>query len=227
MSKFTVVVQARTSSTRLPGKVLKCVNGKPILQYVLERISIRNPKIPVIVCTSDLTDDDAVETLCNNLQIKCYRGNLLNVASRFYDISMNGEFEAFIRICADSPMIDGDLIRTMLEYWTPELDLLTNTAPRSFPKGQSIEIVNRKTFIHAFPKFQAEDDIEHVTHYFHRNLDNYVYKNISNTQNYSDISLAIDEPDDLKNFKKFVSENEKEWFYYSFEKILNSYKLFL
>lgn len=223
MSKFTVVVQARTSSTRLPGKVLKCVNGKPILQYVLERISIRNPKIPVIVCTSDLTDDDAVETLCNNLQIKCYRGNLLNVASRFYDISMNGEFEAFIRICADSPMIDGDLIRTMLEYWTPELDLLTNTVPRSFPKGQSIEIVNRKTFIHAFPRFQTEDDLEHVTHYFLRNLNDYIYKNFTNQKDYSEFSLAIDESHDLVNFERFVAQQGREWINSSFEDIIKSY----
>lgn len=224
MSKFTVVVQARTSSTRLPGKVLKFVNGLPILQYVLERISIRNPEIPIIVCTSDLAEDDPIESLCNNLQTKCYRGNLLNVASRFYEISRNGEFEAFIRVCADSPMIDGDIIKMMIDQWNSKLDLLTNTVPRSFPKGQSIEIVNRKTFIHSFSQFQTADDIEHVTHYFHRNLQNYVYKNISNSQNYSDISLAIDEPDDLENFKKFVSENEKKWLYYSFEKIVNYYK---
>ena len=111
----------------------------------------------------------------------------------------------------------------MTELWQPELDLLTNKSPRTFPKGQSIEVVNRTTFIDQFENFKTDDDLEHVTHYFHRNIKDFKFKNIACSTDYSTKTLAIDEPEDLYIFEQFVSKYGSNWINLSFEEILEIY----
>ena len=221
--KFLFVIQARTGSKRIPNKVLKQITDKPLLQIVIDRIKLRNPTIPLIVCTSDLTADNPISELCSDIEIRCFRGSHLNVASRFYEICKSNNFDAFVRICADSPMIDGALVKSMISHWKPDLDLLTNKSPRSFPKGQSIEIVNRDTFLKSYQYFESDEDFEHVTHYFHRNLDHFRYENIRNTEDQSKISLAIDEPVDLSRFESFAKHYGPDWVELPFNKILEIY----
>ena len=221
--KLKIIIQARTGSKRIPNKVLKQITDNPLLQIVIDRIKIRNPTVPIIVCTSDLAADKPITDLCLDLKVECFRGSHLNVASRFYEICKSNNFDAFLRICADSPMIDGALVKSMINHWNPDLDLLTNKSPRSFPKGQSIEIVNRDTFVKSYQYFESDEDFEHVTHYFHRNLDHFRYENIRNTEDQSKISLAIDEPVDLSRFESFAKQYGPEWVELSFDKILEIY----
>ena len=122
-------------------------------------------------------------------------------------------------------MIDGALVRKMINHWNPSLDLLTNKSPRSYPKGQSIEFLNRDTLLKSYQYFESNDDFEHVTHYFHRNLDRFRYENIRNTEDHSKISLAIDEPEDLLRFKSFVKLYGPDWVELPFEKILEIYQV--
>lgn len=225
MTQFLCVIQARTGSVRIPNKVLKKVSLKPLLQIVIERIKVRNPTTHIIVCTSDLPADNKIADLCSDLKICCSRGSHLNVASRFYEICRSNNFDVFVRICADSPMIDGALIRKMMSHWEPDLDLLTNKSPRTYPKGQSIEFLNRDTFLKSYQYFESNDDFEHVTHYFHRNLDRFRYENIRNTEDHSKISLAIDEPEDLSRFEYFVKQYGPDWVELPFEKISEIYQV--
>lgn len=221
--KFLFVIQARTGSKRIPNKVLKQITDKPLLQIVIDRIKLRNPTIPMIVCTSDLTADNPIAELCSDLKIECFRGSHLNVASRFYEICKSNNFDAFVRICADSPMIDGALVKSMINHWNPDLDLLTNKSPRTYPKGQSIEFVNRDTFLKSYQYFESDEDFEHVTHYFHRNLDHIRYKNICNSEDHSKISLAIDEPVDLLRFESFAKQYGPDWVELSVDTISKIY----
>ena len=193
------------------------------MSYTIRRVQSENPSIPIIVCTSDLTADNLISELCSDIEIECFRGSHLNVASRFYEICKSNNFDAFVRICADSPMIDGTLVKSMINHWNPDLDLLTNKSPRSFPKGQSIEIVNRDTFVKSYQHFESDEDFEHVTHYFHRNLDHFRYENIHNTEDQSKISLAIDEPVDLYRFESFANQYGPDWIELPFKKILKIY----
>jgi spore coat polysaccharide biosynthesis protein SpsF (cytidylyltransferase family) len=193
------------------------------LSYTIRRVQSENPYIPIIVCTSDLAADKPIADLCSVLKIECFQGSHLNVASRFYEICRSKNFDAFVRICADSPMIDGALVKSMINHWNPDLDLLTNKSPRTYPKGQSIEFVNRDTFLKSYQFFEGDDDFEHVTYYFHRNLDHFRYENIRNTEDHSKISLAIDEPKDLVRFESFVKQYGPHWVELTFDKILEIY----
>jgi spore coat polysaccharide biosynthesis protein SpsF len=218
-----IIIQARTRSSRIPGKVLKCVNGIPLLQYTINRLRLANSEVPITVCTSHLEDDNPIYKLCEQLGVECFRGSHLNVASRYYEISKKKKFEGFVRVCADSPMVDGLLVQKIIQEWSPNLDLLSNKSPRTFPKGQSIEVVNRTTFIDQFENFKTDDDLEHVTHYFHRNIKDFKFKNIACSTDYSTKTLAIDEPEDLSIFEQFVSKYGSNWINLSFEEILEIY----
>lgn len=211
------------SSKRIPGKVLKAVSGYSLIYYIVERLIQFHSLSSLILCTSTHESDDEIEAFCLTNGIDYYRGNLENVASRFYEICRSNNFDAFVRICADSPMIDGALVKSMTNHWNLDLDLLTNKSPRTYPKGQSIEIVNRDTFVKSYQHFETDEDFEHVTHYFHRNLDHFRYENIRNPDDNSKISLAIDEPVDLLMFESFVKQYGPEWVRLPFDKILEIY----
>lgn len=193
------------------------------MSYTIRRVQSENPSTTIIVCTSELTADNPIAELCLDLKIECFRGSHLNVASRFYEICKRNNFDAFVRICADSPMIDGALVKSMINHWKPDLDLLTNKSPRTYPKGQSIEIVNRDTFVKSYQHFESDEDFEHVTHYFHRNLEHFRYKNIRCSENHSKNSLAIDDPVDLSRFESFAKHYGPEWVELPFDKILEIY----
>lgn len=222
---FLVIIQARTSSSRIPNKVLRKVGVCTLLELTIKRIRIKNPNTSLVVCTSNLQSDFPIYNLCKNINIECFKGSLSNVASRYFEICKSTNFDAFVRICADSPMIDGDLLKLMLENWEYGLDLLTNKSPRSFPKGQSIEVVNRNSFLKLYERFETDDDFEHVTHYFHRNLTQINYKNLRSSEDHSNVSLAIDEPKDLVRFESFVKQYGSKWLELSFEDILKIYPI--
>jgi spore coat polysaccharide biosynthesis protein SpsF (cytidylyltransferase family) len=120
-------------------------------------------------------------------------------------------------------MFDGQLVRKIIKAWSNQLDILTNKSPRTFPKGQTIEIVNRETFIQSYQHFKSNDDFEHVTHYFHRNLEYFTFRNIFNSVDHSKFSLAIDEPVDLLKFETFVTQNGVSWVELSYNDILAIY----
>lgn len=207
----------------MPGKTLRQIGGKPILKHLIDRIVLSGIDWPMIVCTSTLECDDPIYFFCKKEGIECFRGSHLNVASRFYEVSQKHNLDAFLRICADSPMIDGSLVSDFISLWNSGLDLLTNAHPKTYPKGQSLEIINSSFFTKHLRNFDSDSDREHVTSYFYRNLESVRFKNISFTEDLSKHSLAIDTPEDLERFNHFVKTEGESWVHYDFLKILNRY----
>src|SRR5260370_42051894 len=107
--KTVAIVQARMSSTRLPGKVLADVGGKPMLWYVVRRAqAARNPN-QVVVATSNMTDDDAVEKFCAECSIGCFRGSQNDVLDRYYQAARYFQAEIVVRLTADCPLLDPEV----------------------------------------------------------------------------------------------------------------------
>src|SRR3954453_19643168 len=105
-----VIVQARSSSTRLPNKVLTEVGGKPLLGYLLERLEHTTLIDDVMVATSDEADDDAVASFCRAAGVDCHRGALDDVAGRILGAVQARGLDSFVRISGDSPMLDQSLV---------------------------------------------------------------------------------------------------------------------
>jgi len=174
-----IFVQARMSSQRFPGKVLAPLAGRPMIDHVLERCGQAFGSEQVVLATSVEPTDDALVAHAHNLGANVFRGDLENVFARFQQCLATYPCEWFVRISADSPLIDPRLITRIAERREPELDLVTNVQPRTFPAGQSVEVVNARRFATMDAAALSAEEREHVTLVFYRHADRYRVRNVA------------------------------------------------
>lgn len=220
-----IIVQSRMGSQRLPGKVLYPVAGKPMLQYLLERLENCRGVDKVVVATSSDQSDDPIFEFCRQYGAACYRGSLLNVAGRFKELLDIYQFDTFVRISGDSPFLDPKLIELGLEIFCRDnFDLVTNVMPRSYPKGQSVEVVSGATFKAVYPLMQTEEEFEHVTKYFYSHRADFYIFNFVAPQAYGDIQLSVDNRQDMELFAAIVGMMNRPHWEYDLEDVLELYR---
>lgn len=201
-----VIIQARMSSVRLPGKVLMNIAGRPMLERVCDRVMQSNDVKKIVIATSNHRSDDHIEQFCYLRKLPCYRGELDNVAGRFLDVLKSEGAEEFIRISGDSPLIDPKLIDMAIAYYKCGLyDLVTNVLYRTFPKGQSVELIRSSSFKKMYDGLISFDDREHVTKAFYRNKSNFKIKNFVAEPPTGDIQLSVDTQEDLDKVTTIIN----------------------
>ena len=221
----SAIIQARMSSRRLPGKVMRQVNGKPMLQYLLDRLKKSKRISKIIMATSTDRSDQEIFDYCQKNQIECFRGPLENVAKRYKEAIEHYGVDGFIRICGDSPLIDADLIDGGIErFLKGEHDIITNLLKHTFPSGQNFEILKSDVFIKSYSDFKEEDDFEHVTLYFYKNAPKFRIYNIVADDNYSDINLCVDTLEDFDVFTNILQKMEKPFIDYNWQDLIEIYK---
>lgn len=160
------IIQARTSSSRLPGKVLKPMAGRPMLQLIVDRV--RDADIPVFVATSDDPSDDAVANLCDAIEFPCVRGSLENVLGRFLDVLEHHPADAVVRMTADNPLTDAAGIHAALQAFEkrrPDSRGVSNhLKDRMDPHGYAFEVVESSILREIAESDPTAAEIEHVTH---------------------------------------------------------------
>lgn len=203
-----VIIQARTSSKRFKNKVLFKIYGKPLILHVVDKIN-KSGKLKIIISTSKKKEDDSLVKLLFKNKIKYFRGSLNNVAKRLYETAIFEKQKFFIRISADSPLIDHQIINKIINIYmkNKNYDLITNIFPKTFPSGQSVEIIKTKTLGKNL-KFFSKLDKEHVTRYFYRNSSKFKIKNLFNKNNDNIKKLSIDTPYELKTMLKLYNKNK-------------------
>ena len=194
-----VVVQARSDSNRFPEKIFKKINNTTIIELILKRLKISKKIKKIIVATSNNHSDDKLTKYLIKKKINIFRGKLDDVVDRLYKASRGNKY--FIRINGDSPLIDPKLIDKMIDIF------LTNTNPRTFPKGQSIEIVRRKILKDNYP-FMSSFDKEHVTSFFYKNQKRFKIKNVKNKNKIYKIKFAVDTKKDLVKLMRFSKNKD-------------------
>ncbi len=194
------------SSRRLPGKVLTPVNGQPMIQYTIDRLWQAPEVKDIIVATSMETTDDPIVEFCETAGVKVERGSLNNVTERFAGIVRKYNLETFVRICADSPMIDPRLVNQGIEiYQGGTYDLVTNVMKRSFPKGQSFEVVRSATFLKFVEDDLKAEEMEHVTRRFYNHPDQYqIFNVLSPWPSAEAIQLSVDTAEDFEVFSRMM-----------------------
>ncbi len=217
--KIGGIVQARMSSRRLPGKMLREVAGKPLLGYLLERLAQIKAWDGFVLCTSTEPSDDPIVDYCQQHGVACYRGDLENVANRFLGVLNQYGFEAFVRINGDSPLLDQAIIEQGIGlFQSGDFDLVTNVMPRSFPPGQSVEVVNAETYRRAYTQMSTAEEFEHVTKHFYLHPESYRIQNFSAPMDCSGVHLAVDTQDDLDRFAAMLARMERpHWQYHLME----------
>ena len=202
------IVQARMNSTRLPGKVLRSINGKPMLLRVVENLRKSLLIKQIIIATSKSSKDIKIENFCRKNKLEFFKGDLKDVSNRFKNLLEQNKYyhKSFLRISSDSPLIDYKLVdRCIRIFKKKKPNILTNVFPRTFPKGQSIEIINSRFFLKNQTKFISPQDKEHVTHFFYRKKFKKIL-NIRNQINYSSLNMCVDTYNDLKKMRLFFKK---------------------
>ncbi len=204
-----VVIQARSSSKRFKNKVLFSIYGTPLISHVINKVKKSKNKFKLIVSTSkNKSDDKLVKFLMLN-KVNVYRGSLRNVALRLYNTAKKYNSNYFVRISGDSPLFDFRVLDKALSLKKKykDFDIITNVFPRTFPKGQSVEIIRTSIIKKNLHKFNTHNK-EHVTSYFYKNFKNFRIKNFVNKNRYNFSKLSIDTIYDLSNIKKKLNKKK-------------------
>lgn len=202
MKHITAIVFARCSSARLPGKVLFTVAGDTLLGIVINKLKTVGD-IDIVVATSSDKTDDPIATWCNQNNVGVFRGALHDVSTRTVACLTEHPCEGFLRINADSPFLQPDLILNAIGKFSgnSHVDLVTNLIPRTFPYGIAVELVRSATFISAVPQFDALDR-EHITRYFYTHADKFTIESIVNDKDLSAVRLVVDTPEDWEEITR-------------------------
>lgn len=206
--RVVAIIQARTGSTRLPGKVLEDLAGEPMLARVVTRVR-RATVDETVVATTGLPSDDVVEELCVERGWPCYRGAAEDVLDRYYQAA--GEFgaEVVVRVTSDCPFIDAEVIDRVIEAFKagrPAVDYAANVLPpRTFPRGLDVEVMTAQALAAAWREDDNPASREHVTPYLYRHPERFALLGVTNLTDLSAHRWTVDTPEDLV-FARLVYE---------------------
>lgn len=208
---IVTVVQARVSSTRLPGKVLLPILGKPLLLLMIERIQKAKLIGNVVVATSVNPDDDVIENLCIENSIYCFRGHLTDLLDRHYQVAKKLNADAVVKIPSDCPLIDPTIIDKVLNFFIEnvEYDYVSNLHPATYPDGNDVEIFSFQALEKAWRKATKNYEREHTTPFFWENSNVFKVGNVSWEKGLdysSTLRFTIDYKEDYEFIKKVYEE---------------------
>ena len=194
-----LVIFSRIDSRRLPGKALRDLAGRPLLGRVIDQARCVPGAHPIIVATSDRSDDDPIAEFARGDGVKVFRGSTDDVLGRAIACAKLNRLAWLVRICGDSPFVDAGLAGHMIGLSERyECDLITNVFPRTYPKGTSIEVINVEALYSTDAITTELDEREHMTRPFYRNADQFRIRNVrAEFEGGTDVSLAVDTPEDL------------------------------
>lgn len=221
-------VQARMGSTRLPGKVLKEICGKPLLELELERIQESSKIDKIIVTTTINKEDDSIIGFCEKKNIDHYRGSESDVLDRYYQTSKYygvNKNDIIVRLTGDCPLIDPNVIDEVIElFMNSKTDYASNIEPPTYPDGLDVEVFGFSVLKKAWEEAQLPSEREHVTPYIRNNPNLFKKVNLKNKNDLSDYRWTVDEKEDYKFVKKIYNKLYKEDKYFSTEQIIDFIK---
>tara|TARA_B100000900_G_C20305378_1_gene603913 strand:- start:27 stop:698 length:672 start_codon:yes stop_codon:yes gene_type:complete len=207
------ILQVRSSSKRLKEKAFLKLNQKLVIENVVDRLLLSKKISRIILATSNHSSDDKFKNLFKNKKVLVFRGSLVNVYLRYSKLIKKHNLKYFLRISGDSPLIDYRIIDKAFKIFkTNNYEIVTNTFKRSFPKGQSVEIIKSKIFLENSKQIMSSSTFkEHVTKYFYKNHKKFKIYNFKNNNDFSSFNLSIDTDKDYKKIKKIIINLNKNF----------------
>jgi spore coat polysaccharide biosynthesis protein SpsF len=210
--KTAAIIQARMSSTRLPGKVLLPLGNNTVLGQVIQRVKSCRRLDEVIIATTDAPEDDAIVRECERLQTAWFRGSLTDVLARYHAAARARAVEVVVRITSDCPLLDNILLDTMVEKFraasqnAPGLDYLSNTLRRTYPRGLDAEIFTFAALKKSHEQAAADFEREHVTPYIYRHPELFRLFSYEAAEDHSDHRWTLDTPEDYQLLQAVYQE---------------------
>ncbi|OMP65793.1 cytidylyltransferase domain-containing protein [Domibacillus epiphyticus] len=199
--KVAAIIQARMGSTRLPGKILKKVNGKTLLEYQIERIRKAGTIDQIIIATTVKGSDQPIVDFCREKGISYYQGSEQDVLSRYVETAKEFSADVIVRLTSDCPIIDPQVVDQTVGYFLAHqelFDYVSNTIKRTFPRGMDTEVFSYHALQRAHQEAVLERDREHVTAYIYTNPDRFRIQGIENKNDYSHYRLTVDTEEDFE-----------------------------
>jgi spore coat polysaccharide biosynthesis protein SpsF len=172
MEKIAIIVQARMSSSRLPGKVMMPILGKSLLARMLERLQMIKHEAIIIIATSINAEDDVIEQEAKELNMPCYRGSINNLLERHYMASIKYDADVVLKIPSDCPLIDPRIVDEVIGFFLEHkgrYDYVSNLHPATWPDGNDVEIMTLPCLVKTWRLAERQLELEHTTPYIWEN----------------------------------------------------------
>jgi spore coat polysaccharide biosynthesis protein SpsF len=206
--RIGIISQARMTSTRLPGKVLRPIAGRPLLHYHVARL--QQSELPLYLAITQNPADDPLADFAGTANLACTRGDEHDVLARYHQCASEHELDVIVRVTSDCPLLDGLLIAAGVREYLRQADprlYLSNVLERTFPRGFDFEIFSRELLSEAFTHATLPSDREHVTPYIHQNRSGRVrFQHITRPENRSQYRLTVDTDDDFGLIRRLIEE---------------------
>lgn len=220
--RIDAIMQARMTSSRLPGKSMRVFGAKPSIGYLIERLERSEELGGLIVATSDEASDDPIAAYAESLGVRVHRGPLANVAERFLQAAERFRLDAFVRVTGDSPLLDQRLVDEGVRiYREGGTDIVTNVYPSTHPSGQSFEVVSADLFRRTFPELSDPQDLEHVTRFFYRNGERFRIRNLESERDEHSLQLSVDTEEDARVVGAILAAMERPHWEYTNDEIID------
>lgn len=198
MKKASVIIQARMGSSRLPNKVMMLLAGKPVLEHVIRRCQYARLVDRVVVATTVDSQDLVVSNFASDLGADVFRGSVNDVLDRYYQTAKTFQLQHIVRITADCPMIDPDVIDLVVEqYFGEQADYAANILQPTYPDGEDVEVFSFDVLGRAWRDAKLLSEREHVTPYI-RKSDVFKKTSVLCDQDFSAHRWTLDEPRDYQ-----------------------------
>jgi spore coat polysaccharide biosynthesis protein SpsF len=208
--KTVIIVQARMASTRLPGKILKQVLGKTLLEYQIERLRRVETAEKIVIATTDHGGEQPIVDFCRRLGVDCFRGPENDVLSRYYGAATKYGAEIVVRITSDCPLIDPAVVDGVIDHFKrhhSEVDYVSNTFPElTYPRGMDTEVFSYRTLEEAYQEAVDQPEREHVTIFIKRHPERYRIVNLPYRRDVSRHRWTVDTPEDLELITRILTE---------------------
>jgi spore coat polysaccharide biosynthesis protein SpsF len=200
---IVAIIQGRMASSRLPGKILLDIAGKPMLAHVVERARRAKTVDLVVVATTTQPEDDAVETYCRENGIAVWRGSLQDVLDRFYQAALAFRADAVVRLTADCPLVDPQLLDHIVEeFLHTGVDFCCNRLPpplkRTYPIGLDVEVCTFQALERAWKEAKEPHEREHVMPYLYETPGRFKILRVDYEKDYGEMRWTVDTPQDLE-----------------------------
>jgi len=206
--KIVAIIQARMGSSRLPGKVLKELSGCTILELIIQRVSLTKGLSDIVVSTSTNKKDDVIESWAKKKEVKYYRGSEHDVLDRFYQTAKTFKADLIVRITADDPLKDHEIIEEALNFFDhiEDLDYCSNTIVPSYPEGLDVEVFKFSALEKAWNEAVLKSEREHVTPFIWKNDQLFKSKNFTLKEDLSEWRWTVDNPEDYEFMQEIFKE---------------------
>lgn len=201
------IIQARIGSKRLPEKILKKLDEKTVLDYVIEQTKNSKKIDRMVIATTNLKEDDVIQEFCQNKKIDCFRGSVDDVLDRHYQCAKKYSFDTIVRVTSDNPVVDPEIIDLAIKkYQEGQFDMVTTCNKRSYPYGVSVEVFSFESLKESWNNSSLPSEREHVILYIQNKKSNFKIYNLINEKDLTYINCTIDNELDYKLVKKVVFE---------------------